>query len=105
MPPAPFRHKGICNSWKTRPSVPATTGAASAAAAATLAQPEATLEMITHFQQLAEYEKASLARELHDELAGSLIGAVMDLSLLAPRRVMGIAKRKLVTGLPDSCQS
>jgi signal transduction histidine kinase len=40
--------------------------------------------MIAHFQQLAEHEKASLARELHDELGGLLIGAVMDIALLAP---------------------
>jgi signal transduction histidine kinase len=33
------------------------------------AQVDTTLEMIAHFQQLAEREKASLARELHDELA------------------------------------
>jgi signal transduction histidine kinase len=44
-----------------------------------------TFEMITHFQKLAEHDKASLARELHDELGGLLIGAVMDLSLMAPR--------------------
>jgi signal transduction histidine kinase len=43
-----------------------------------------TFEMIAHFQQLAEHEKASLARELHDELGGLLIGAVMDIALLAP---------------------
>jgi signal transduction histidine kinase len=49
------------------------------------AQLNTTLEMITHFQQLAEHDKASLARELHDELGGFLIGAVMDLALLAPR--------------------
>ena len=44
---------------------------------------DTTLEMITHFQRLAEHDKASLARELHDELGGLLIGAVMDLSILA----------------------
>jgi signal transduction histidine kinase len=41
--------------------------------------------MITHFQRLAEHDRASLARELHDELGGLLIGAVMNLSVLAPR--------------------
>ena len=55
---------------------------------------ETTFEMITHFQQLAEREKASFARELHDELGGLLIGAVMDLALLAPRLV----------SLPDDVQ-
>jgi signal transduction histidine kinase len=44
-----------------------------------------TFEMISHFQQLAERDKASIARELHDDLGGCLIGAVMDLSTLAPR--------------------
>jgi signal transduction histidine kinase len=44
-----------------------------------------TYEMVAHFQQLAEHDKTLLARELHDELGGLLIGAVMDLGLLAPR--------------------
>jgi signal transduction histidine kinase len=44
-----------------------------------------TFEMVAHFQQLAEHDKTLLARELHDELGGLLIGAVMDLGLLAPR--------------------
>jgi signal transduction histidine kinase len=44
-----------------------------------------TFEMISHFQQLAERDKASVARELHDDLGGCLIGAVMDLSTLAAR--------------------
>jgi signal transduction histidine kinase len=48
-------------------------------------QLETTFEMIAHFQQLAEHDKAALARELHDELGGLLIGAVMDIALLAPR--------------------
>jgi signal transduction histidine kinase len=47
--------------------------------------PNTTFEMIAHFQQLAEHDKASLARKLHDELGGLLIGAVMDIALLAPR--------------------
>jgi signal transduction histidine kinase len=49
------------------------------------AQLETVLEMVNHFQRLAEREKASLARELHDELGGSLISALMDLSILSPR--------------------
>jgi two-component system sensor histidine kinase UhpB len=49
------------------------------------AQISNTLEMITYFQQLAEHDKASLARQLHDELGGLLISAVMDLSILDPR--------------------
>src|SRR5271170_351396 len=37
-------------------------------------------ELTTHLQSLAEREKASLARELHDELGGLLVGALMDIS-------------------------
>jgi signal transduction histidine kinase len=58
------------------------------------AQLDTTFDMIAHFQQLAEYDKASLARELHDELGGLLIGAVMDIALLAPR----------MADLPDEIQ-
>ena len=46
---------------------------------------DAVFEMVAHFQKLAEHEKAALARELHDELGGFLISAVMDLSILSPR--------------------
>jgi signal transduction histidine kinase len=49
------------------------------------AQLNTIFEMISHFQQLAERDKAAVAEELHDNLGGCLIGAVMDLSLLAPR--------------------
>ncbi len=38
------------------------------------------VELSTHLQGLAEREKASLARELHDELGGLLVGARMDIS-------------------------
>jgi signal transduction histidine kinase len=41
-------------------------------------------EMVSHFQQVTEREKSGLARELHDDLGGYLIGAVMDLTTLAP---------------------
>jgi len=34
----------------------------------------------THLQSVAEREKAALARELHDELGGLLVGARMDIS-------------------------
>src|ERR1700679_2482589 len=37
-------------------------------------------ELSTHLQSVAEQEKASLARELHDELGGLLVGALMDIS-------------------------
>jgi signal transduction histidine kinase len=38
------------------------------------------VELSTHLQNVAEREKASLARELHDELGALLVGARMDLS-------------------------
>jgi signal transduction histidine kinase len=38
------------------------------------------VELSTHLQSLSEREKASLARELHDELGGLLVGARMDIS-------------------------
>jgi signal transduction histidine kinase len=38
------------------------------------------MELSTHLQSVAEREKASLARELHDELGGLLVGARMDIS-------------------------
>jgi signal transduction histidine kinase len=38
------------------------------------------LELTTHLQTVSEREKASLARELHDELGGLLVGARMDIS-------------------------
>jgi signal transduction histidine kinase len=44
---------------------------------------ERTQELValsTHLQNVAEREKASLARELHDELGGLLVGARMDIS-------------------------
>jgi len=38
------------------------------------------VELSTHLQSVAEREKAGLARELHDELGGLLVGACMDIS-------------------------
>jgi len=38
------------------------------------------VELTTHLQSVSEREKASLARELHDELGGLLVGARMDIS-------------------------
>jgi signal transduction histidine kinase len=37
-------------------------------------------ELSTHLQSVSEREKAGLARELHDELGGLLVGARMDIS-------------------------
>src|ERR1700683_1729789 len=38
------------------------------------------IELSTHLQSVSEREKANLARELHDELGGLLVGARMDIS-------------------------
>jgi len=38
------------------------------------------ITLSTHLQHVAEREKAGLARELHDELGGLLVGARMDIS-------------------------
>jgi signal transduction histidine kinase len=38
------------------------------------------VELSTHLQSVAEREKVRLARELHDELGGLLVGARMDIS-------------------------
>ena len=38
------------------------------------------VELSTHLQSVAEREKVKLARELHDELGGLLVGARMDIS-------------------------
>jgi signal transduction histidine kinase len=38
------------------------------------------VDLSTHLQDVAEREKAGLARELHDELGGLLVGARMDIS-------------------------
>jgi protein-histidine pros-kinase len=42
-------------------------------------------ELASHLQTLAESEKVLLARQLHDELGGALVGAKMDLSWLRRR--------------------
>ena len=52
-------------------------------------------ELIEYFQQFAEREKTAFARDLHDELGGLLIAAVMDLETLRP----------LIGNLPADSQS
>jgi signal transduction histidine kinase len=42
-------------------------------------------KMVTHLQNLVERDKASLAREIHDELGGYLIAASMDAAVLRAR--------------------
>jgi signal transduction histidine kinase len=53
------------------------------------------VELSTHLQNVAEREKAVLARELHDELGGLLVGARMDISW---------AEQHLAGGDPDMKQ-
>jgi signal transduction histidine kinase len=43
-------------------------------------RPQASMELIDHIQSVMERQKALLARELHDELGGLLVGAVMDIA-------------------------
>jgi signal transduction histidine kinase len=43
-------------------------------------QESASAALIEHIQNSAEQQRALLARELHDELGGLLVGAVMDLA-------------------------
>jgi signal transduction histidine kinase len=50
------------------------------------------IELSTHLQGVAEREKAGLARELHDEFGGLLVGARMDVSW---------AEQQLAGGSPD----
>jgi signal transduction histidine kinase len=44
------------------------------------ANPEPASALIAHIQGVMEHQKAALARELHDEFGGLLVGAVMDLA-------------------------
>jgi signal transduction histidine kinase len=43
-------------------------------------KPAASSSLIDHIQGVMEHQKALLARDLHDELGGLLVGAVMDLA-------------------------
>jgi signal transduction histidine kinase len=56
------------------------------------------VELSTHLQSIAEREKASLARELHDELGGLLVGALMDISWADQHLAAGEADMKLRLG-------
>jgi len=46
----------------------------------TVKVPRGTSRLATHFQRQLDAERATLARELHDELGGLLVAAKMDLS-------------------------
>jgi signal transduction histidine kinase len=70
------------------------------------AQLDKVSEMVTHIQRLAEHEKSSLARELHDELGGFLISAVMDLSILSPRvAALGADSREKMARVREALHS
>jgi signal transduction histidine kinase len=45
-----------------------------------LDRPQASSGLIAHIQAATEHQKALLARELHDDLGGLLVGAVMDVA-------------------------
>jgi signal transduction histidine kinase len=49
-------------------------------AEATEAEDQSSSGLVAHIQSATEHQKAVLARELHDELGGLLVGAVMDLA-------------------------
>jgi len=51
-----------------------------AAGAVAHGDPSASPGLIEHIQGVMEHQKAMLARDLHDELGGLLVGAVMDLA-------------------------
>jgi signal transduction histidine kinase len=53
------------------------------------------VELSTHLQNMAEREKASIARELHDELGGLLVGARMDISWVEQHLAEGESDVKL----------
>jgi two-component system sensor histidine kinase UhpB len=70
------------------------------------AQLDKVFEMVTHVQRLAEHEKSLLARELHDELGGLLISAVMNLSILSPRvAALGEDSREKMAHLREALDS
>jgi two-component system sensor histidine kinase UhpB len=55
-------------------------GFGSAGGDVTVKVPRGTSRLATHFQRQLDAERATLARELHDELGGLLVAAKMDLS-------------------------
>ncbi len=60
-------------------------------------------ELAANLQTIAESEKILLARQLHDELGGALVGAKMDLSWL--RRRIGSTDPEVdrPLGSPGAC--
>ena len=56
-------------------------------------------ELSTHLQSVSEREKADLARELHDELGGLLVGARMDISWAEQHLDPGEPRRMIGSGM------
>jgi len=70
-------------------------GDASLKTAHSSAQAGDSAELIAHIQTAAEKQKALLARELHDELGGLLVGAVMDVAWAEQHLAVPPAELKL----------
>ncbi len=65
-----------------------------------------TFDVVTQFHQLVEHDKASLARDLHDEVGGLLIGALMDFAILAPHlSALGADSLQKVSRIRQALQS
>ena len=55
-----------------------------------------------HLQQLQENEKATIAREIHDVLGGTLAAAKIDLQLLSDKLAAGDPQRVRITRVTDA---
>jgi signal transduction histidine kinase len=60
--------------------------------------------LVTHLQASVESDKASLARELHDELGGLMVAAVMDVAW-AEEHVSSTAARSRLSRVRDTLRS
>ena len=65
-----------------------------------------TFDVVSQFHRLAEHDKALLARNLHDQVGGLLIGALMDIATLAPRAAeLGAGSLETVSRVRQALQS
>jgi signal transduction histidine kinase len=60
--------------------------------------------LVTHLQASVEFDKASLARELHDELGGLMVAAVMDVAW-AEEHFASTAARSRLSRVRDTLRS
>jgi signal transduction histidine kinase len=60
--------------------------------------------LVTHLQACVEFDKASLARELHDDLGGLMVAAVMDLAW-AEEHFSSSGARSRLTRVRDTLRS